>query len=345
MTSGLGVDQGDDVLRLASAYFDSKNYERARDVIRRGLAQHPNDPALLARHAQAEIALGNYQAAAHSAYAALGASPQDEFAMRLYAWSLAGLGRSKDALWMAWRGVLAHPNEPLQHLTYARLLHAGRHQQFALQEIDQALRLNPVSVDALVLRGSILHELNRIPESDACYRAALELDPGNAEALNNLAVNRLQRGRLSRALRGFLGAAGSDPALGELARSNIGVVLRKVLMVVTIVAAVLGFLVAFAAVLHGEGRPTGALRGICGVLTAAIAVVLAWIARTIPRNVLASVLRQRYFAAVRLLHAVTAVVAGLWVVVYPGPQPLVAIGVVLAVSGFIVFRLGLFTGK
>jgi Flp pilus assembly protein TadD len=286
-----GLDPAAEAVHLAQAYLETGNYERAREVLRRSLAEHPNDPGLLAQHARAEFLLDNYAAAAWSAYAALSAAPPDDMVMRIYALSLDGLGRAYDAMWMAWRTVTTHPNEPLAHRLYAKLLQKSRQFSSALLAVDEALRLDPTSVDALVLRGSILHDLGRIGESDASYRQALTLDPGNAEALNNIGVNRLQRGKFARAVRGFLGAAGNDPALGDLARRNIGVVLRRVLRLVTIVAALLGLLVAFAAGLHGEGHSTGTLRVITGLVTAILIAVLGRLHRVIPREVLTSVLR------------------------------------------------------
>jgi Flp pilus assembly protein TadD len=219
-----GLDPAQKAIHVADAYFDSRNYERAREVLRRSLAEHPNDPDLLAQHARAEFLLDNYPAAAWGAYAALSAAPHDEMAMRIYALSLDGLGRAYDAMWMAWRTVTTHPNSLLAHRLYARLLQKSRQFPSALLAVDEALRLGPTDVDTLILRGSILHDLGRMGESDASYRQALTLDPGNAEALNNLGVNRLRRGSFGPALRGFLGAAGIDPTLGDLARRNIGVV-------------------------------------------------------------------------------------------------------------------------
>src|ERR1700758_1687323 len=295
--SGLPAHEANHV---ADVYLDSGNYERAREVLRGALAEHPNEPGLLAQYARAEFLLENHPAAARAAYAALSAAPEDEMAMRIYALSLDGLGRGYEALWMAWRTVTAHPNEPLAHRLYAGLLQRSRQFTSALLAVDEALRLNPTSVDALVLRGSILHDLGRIAESDASYRQALTLDPGNAEALNNIGVNRLRRGKFTAALRGFLGAAGLDPTLGDLARRNIGVVLRKVLRLVTIVAGLLGLLVALVAGLHGEGHSTWVLRVIAGLVTVLLIVVLGRFYRAIPREVLASVLREQGFVAVRL---------------------------------------------
>ena len=330
---------------VVDAYFETGNYQRARDVLRGLLAQAPNDPDLLAQNARAEYLLENYPGAAHSAYAALGFAPENELAMRIYALSLDSLGRGYEGLWMAWRTVIAHPNEPLAHRIYARLLQKSRQYSSALCSVDEALRLSPNNADALVLRGSILHDLGRIAESSAAYEQALTLEPGNADALNNLSVNRLARGKFAHALRGFLGAAGSDPAMGDLARSNIGVVLRRVLRWVTIGAALLGFLVAFTAGLHSEGQPTAVARVLAGLATAALIAVLLWLVRAVPRQVMVSVLRQQFYATVRLVHAVATVTVGAWITIYPGPVALVPVGALLGISGLLLFRVGLYIGR
>lgn len=332
-------------MQLARAYYATKNYQRARDVTRSALSQNPNDPDLLALNAAAEHALENHWVAASSAYSALSTAPQHEFAMRVYALALYGLGRTYDALWMAWRGVTAHPNQAEQHRVYATLLAASRQFSSALFVVDRALQLESHSVDALILRGYILYRLGRVAESDASYRQALQLDPGNAEALNDLAVHRLDSHKFGRALHGFLVAAGRDPALANLARRNIGVVLRKVLTGVTIGAGLVSVLLAITAGAYNDGRPTAVARVVVGLVTAALIAVLWWLLRAIPRGVLLSVLRKQHFSAVRAIHALVAIAAGAWVTVYPGPPAMIAVGGLLAVIALIIIRIGLFIGK
>ncbi|MEZ0350990.1 tetratricopeptide repeat protein [Mycobacterium sp. pR1184] len=338
------VDPAQQAGQLADAYAEAGNYQRAREVLGQLLSQNPNDPVLLAGYARAEYMLGNYPSAARSAYAALGNDPLNAFAVRIYALSLDELGRNYDARWVAYRGVLAHPNDPLQHRVYARLLHNSRQHASALWVVDEALRLDPASTDALILRGSILHDLDRIDESDTAYGQALTLSPGNAQALNNLAVNRLRRYRFGRALRGFLGAAGSDPELGDLARRNIAVVLRKVFRLVSPVAAVVSFLVALTSGLHGEGHSTASLRVVLGLLTAVLVGVLGWLIRTIPHRLLRSVLRGQYLSNMRLGHAVLAAAAGAWTTVWPVTAG-VAVGGILTLTGLLFFRMGLYSGR
>ncbi|MCA2240901.1 tetratricopeptide repeat protein [Mycobacterium sp. WUMAC-067] len=345
MTSEPGLGRIDEAIRVADAYIDARKYESAREILGRSLSQNPNDPALLASYSRAELALGNYWPAARSAYAALSGAPDNEFAMRLYALSLYGLGRRDDGLWMAWRAVTSHPNEPAPLRLYALLLQRARQLRSALDVIDRALRLDPQNVEALIRRGSILDDMGLRNESEAAYRAALQLDPANAEALNDLAVHRLGHFKFGRALQGFLGAAGSDPEYGELSRRNIGVVLRKVLTLVTIGACVLSVLLAVTAGVYDEGRSTAALRVLVGLLTAILVAVLRWLLRAIPRQVFIAVLREQYFFALRLAHAGVVVVAGAWVTVCPWPPGMIAVGGMLAVAALVIMRIGLFIRK
>lgn len=336
-----GPDPVAEAIVVADAYIESKNYQRARDVLRQVLAENPNDAALLAHHARAEYLLGDHAQAASSAYAALAVAPLDELAMRIYALALDGQGRGQEALWMAWRTVTTHPNEPLAHRLYARVLQRAHRFRDALTEVDEALRLAPADVDTLVLRGTILHDLGLIAESTAAYERALSLDPGNAEALNNLGVNRLRGGKVGHALRGFLGAAGSDPTLGNLVRRNIGAVLSMVLRRVTVLAVVVGILSAFV----GSSRGTDTRSVMMQVLVVVGIVVLIgnfiWLVRTVPRRTLVSAAPGRAGVVVRIVHAALAAVVGACAVALDGPAWTVPAGAFVAISGLIIVRFGL----
>ena len=336
-----GPDPVAEAIAVSDAYIDSKNYQRARDVLRGVLAENPNDPVLLSHYARAEYLLGNHQQAALSAYAALSAAPHDELAMRIYALALDGQGRGSEALWMSWRTVTQHPNEVLSHRLYARVLQSARRYPDALIEVEEALRLGPNEVDTMVLRGSILHDLGRIPESSEAYEQALSLDPDNAEALNNLAVNRLRAGKFRPTLQGFLGAAGSDPSLGNLVRRNIGAVLATILRRVTFLAVMVGVTSAFVGSSHGADSRTVMLRVLTGVGVLVLIANFGWLARVIPRQTLVSAVRGRASVVVRLWHAVCAVVVGACAVAFNGPVWTVPAGVSVAISGLIIVRIGL----
>jgi hypothetical protein len=221
------------------------------------------------------------------------------------------------------------------------VLQKARRPLDALVEVDEALRLGPTDVDTLVLRGSILHDMGRIPQSTAAYEQALALEPANAEALNNLAVNRLRSGKFSHALRGFLGAAGSDPTLGNLVRRNIGAVLATMLRRVTVAAVMLGVLSAFVGSSHGADFRTVLLRVLTVMLVLVLIGNVVWLLRVVPRPTLISVLRGRASVVVRIVHAVFAMAVGACAVVFDGPPWTVPAGVLVAVCGLVIVRFGL----
>jgi Flp pilus assembly protein TadD len=307
-----------DGAHVVRAYLETGNYERARELLRGLLSQSPSNPDLLKLDAHTEYMLENYPRTEQSAQAALAIDPSDEWAMRLYALALDGLGRQDEALWMAWRTVIANPNLPVTHWLYARLLYGARKFSIALVVVQEALRLKPEYVDALALRGAILKGLGRIEESSESYRQALVLAPDDAIVLHNLALNRLRRGKFSAAMQGLLGAAGLDPKLGDLARGNIGVVLAKMLSRSAVLCAALGVAVLVVGVAASDGATTAQPRAVAGLITAALIVALTWTARVVPRPLVKSVLRKRTSLVIRIVHALLAVGVGLWITVLGG---------------------------
>lgn len=67
--------------------------------------------------------------------------------------------------------------------------------------VDQMLEEYPESVAGHILKGIILGRTRRNKEAIRIFRRALELDPVNAEAFNNIAVTLRQEGQLHQALR------------------------------------------------------------------------------------------------------------------------------------------------
>lgn len=331
--------QADDAVHVVRAYLETGNYERAREVVRLSLSQDPNDPVLLGLCAQAELLLENYSSAAESAFAALAITPDDLLAMRIYALALDELGRRDEALWMGYRTVIAHPNEPVAHWVYARLLYDARALPSALVVVQEALRLSPTYVSALVLRGCILEQMGRIDESTASYREALVLDPDNASAVNNIAVNRLRRHKLTRALDGFLSAARLDPSLGGKARTNIGLVVAKMLSRIAIVATALGVAVMIAGVDAADGSPTAGARVVTGLITAALVAALCRSLLSVPRRILTSVMRKRPGIGFRIAHAVLSAGIGAWITAFGGPAVFASVGLILAIYSLFLIKV------
>jgi Flp pilus assembly protein TadD len=338
-SEAVSQSHAEDAVRIVRAYLETGNYERAREVVRRSLSENPNDAVLLGLCAQAELLLENYSTAAESAFAALAITPDDLLAMRIYALALDELGRRDEALRMAYRTVIAHPNEPVAHWVYARLLYDARVLPSALVVVQEALRLSPTYVSALVLRGCILEQMGRVEESTESYREALVLDPDNASAVNNIAVNRLRRSKFTRALDGFLSAASLDPALGSKARTNIGLVLAKMLSRIAIIATALGVTVMVVGVDAAKGSPTAGARVLTGLITAALIAALCRSLLSVPRRILTSVMRKRPGIGFRIVHVVVAAGIGSWITVFGRPDWFASVGLILAVYSLFLIKV------
>lgn len=318
------ADGVDAALQQARVYLDVDNHQRAREVLAHALSMAPDDPALLIFDAQAAVGLGDYIGAERRVYAALKSAPDNEHAIRLYALALRGQGRMHEAKWMAWRAVCGNPNEYRTHLVYAQILSDEGWLDAALAEVTEAIRLEPSDPDLFVLRGNIFRKMSRTAESDAEYTAALRLQPDHAIATHNLAVNRMARGRLLGALRGFLGAGTLDPALGGLARRNIELAMARWLRWCTAGVLFLLWLLLVTAT-PGTTLGVGPRVGI-GVATVGLGAALGKLVVTVGRRTLGSALKSRPLLAVRLVIVVVAVVLGTLTTVSPRQLEVVQVG-------------------
>lgn len=300
----------DTAVQIAETYFATGNYRRAEEVVRTALASNPHHPRLLTAYARTRLGQSDYAAAASSAHAALAVEPENEYAMRVYSRALEGQGRIPDALWMAWRTVTTHPHSHLAHHNYARLLaDAGRPAE-AMTAINEVLRLNPLDVDALILRGDIYVALRQAGPAEADYREALRLNPEAATAVHGLAAIGYAHGRRWSAIRGFLGAGRLDPSYGDAARQNVGVVLTVVLRRSAWLVLIVAFGVIVTYTAHERGGSTVIPRVVAGLGAALLLVTFARVMRELPRQTLKSVLRQRQMLAVRILQLFAGVVLG-----------------------------------
>ncbi|AIY45746.1 tetratricopeptide repeat protein [Mycolicibacterium fortuitum] len=332
MTAGAGPGE------VAEAYLSTRNYQRAAEVLESALAEDPNHDGLLAQYARAQLGLKDYDGAAQAAYAALATAPGDQHVMRVYALALNGQGRRQEALQMAWRAATENPHIHSVHYTYASLLLEAGRPRDALDVIDEALRLQPESADSLVLRGDIHRALGSFTAAEDNYEAALRLEPDHASAVHNLAVNRLKWGKLTTSIKGFLGAGRLDPALGELARRNIGVALIRVLRVSTASVILLSIVLIAVTASHENSQSTVVPRVFIALLTLGLVGVIVWLMRSVPRPTLRAVLRERGFLAVRLAFLAFAIIAGMITAVV-GATPLTEVFGPLLLFGAVCLRV------
>lgn len=112
-------------------------------------------------------------------------------------------------------------------------LAAGHYQQrnysTALDELRQALTIDPRYAQAYGMLGLVYMDLKDVPRAEASFRQALSLAPGNPELNNNYGWFLCQTGREREAVRLFEQAA-ADPLYNAPAKAmhNAGVCLRRI---------------------------------------------------------------------------------------------------------------------
>ncbi|MCX6543148.1 MAG: tetratricopeptide repeat protein [Acidobacteria bacterium] len=96
----------------------------------------------------------------------------------------------------------------------------------AMRHVNQSLKLNPTSAEALNNLGYALQRLGRFEEAMTYHQEALRRIPRFAEACNNLGVDLQRLGRLEEAESRYREALAINPFLAE-AHHNLGDVLRR----------------------------------------------------------------------------------------------------------------------
>jgi tetratricopeptide (TPR) repeat protein len=306
MTLGPEIHDAGAAITLANGYAEARNYRRAEEVLRSALVHDPHNAALLTELARVQHLAGDNVEAERSILAALTATPESAYAMRIYASVLDGLGRRYEGLTWARRAVEAAPWDHLTHYEYARLLTMSSDAMGALPVAKEALRLAPESADVHDLLGVVLGMLGRREESTAQHQEALRLQPGHARALANIAVNHANSRRLFSALTGFRQAAQLDPHLGDEARKGITATVRMWLSVATLVAWVALWLAV--QIQRNDDAVSSGARVIAGLGALIMLVMFGWLVRSMPRQLWASVLRQREYRSLQIYLGLGVVV-------------------------------------
>lgn len=120
------------------------------------------------------------------------------------------------------KSIALDPEYPIAHAWYALYLVAMSRGDEAVEEIDRALELDPLSLPVAYNAGSIHFLTGRRDEGLALARKALEIDPNCAPAHGGLASDYLNMGDFQKAIDEFRRAqelrAGYSPYAVEIAQ-------------------------------------------------------------------------------------------------------------------------------
>ena len=107
--------------------------------------------------------------------------------------------------------VLNDPLDARQHNDLGVSYQQRGESDLAIREYDRAAKLAPKWARPLINRGNVLAEQSEWRQAAKSYRKALRREPGNAEAMNNLAWVLLQTEAAGEALAWAEKAVAADP--------------------------------------------------------------------------------------------------------------------------------------
>lgn len=212
--------------------------DQALAELERVLVADPADADALCLAAQAQLARGDAERAEELSRTALEVEPGGNWPLRLLALSLARLRRLTEAYDAAQAAVNAGPDVWQSHYTLAAVASAAPGLSYvALQAANRAVELAPLNPDTHAIRGRVAIDRDRAL-AEASLREALRLDPGHADAINDLGRLRLRRRDTLGAAAQFGHALKTDVRF-HAAGENIEIAFRSALSIFTNCAVVM----------------------------------------------------------------------------------------------------------
>jgi hypothetical protein len=252
--------------RRAEALIELRRFDEAVAVLSRAMSIDHDSPRGWCLLAQAQLGLLNPEAALQSAGRAVSLAPDLEWAHRLASLALSRLGRHGDAVGAARESVRLDPGgwRGLTRLAQA-LIPATSDRHEARLTAARAQEAAPLIADTHIAVGFVEAAAGQRKAAVAAYHKALEIDPDNTVAHNELARLHLRAGTaggLARAAMGFATAVQTDPR-ASVSRHNLDVTVG------TFLARAAGLLLVVALIARGFG-----FSGTVGARLAPVALLL-----------------------------------------------------------------------
>jgi tetratricopeptide (TPR) repeat protein len=193
----------------ADKFYETGALEPAAEYYAAAVEADPLQTKALYNLALVNFELKNFGKAELALEKLLKQSPTDTAAYELYGHALLERGQTDRAIECFNIVLYAEPTDA--RYVHRALANIGtRHTAQALQDFDEALRLNPQNFDACLGKGITLLEMGQPKLAAAWLEQALGIRPGDAAAMNNLAVIKYQMGERVEAMTLFRAALQSS---------------------------------------------------------------------------------------------------------------------------------------
>src|SRR6266436_136356 len=189
------------------ALLQLRRHHEALSCFDRALSVKPDSVDVLSNRATALLEMNRLDEALAGFDAVLAIEPKHAISWNNRANTLVGLRRFEDAVASYDRALTILPDFPeaRDNRKYALgmvYFESGKFEQ-AQYIFDEAVRLNPLLLDGMCIRGIALMRLRRHQEALDCFDRALSIKPDFVEALSNRATALLELNRFDEALAGF----------------------------------------------------------------------------------------------------------------------------------------------
>lgn len=281
-------EQSNAALERAHALTDVGRYAEARGDVSRHLAGEPDSPEGLCLLVLCELELGRPREALQAAERAVAAAPQSmwaAWALRLRALALHALGRSYDAECAALDAVRTDPHDWSNHHTVAQVLlerdpavSTSESLARAYEAAWRAVELAPHEPSAHVVIGLALGRLGRPDDERRAYERALQLDPQNAMAVNNLAAMDIDKVRLGTGIKKIVSGLRLEPNERVL-QQNLDIIALRTMQLLAGVTLLSLFVLLGITALGGQWQYRAGL-GI--ILLIGYAALIWWPLRHLP---------------------------------------------------------------
>jgi TolB-like protein/Tfp pilus assembly protein PilF len=111
------------------------------------------------------------------------------------------------------KSIALNPNDGLTHATYSNLLDMLGRPKEAMQQIDIALKLDPMNPFILTFYGIHLFAVRRYDESIKAFQDALKIEPGYGFALGNLGLTLFMKEKYKEGLECWKSVSADDPEI------------------------------------------------------------------------------------------------------------------------------------
>ncbi len=197
--------EGENFYFQATVRHDAGDLETAARLYSKATAAEPNHLEAWFNLALVQYDLGHFQNAETALEKLLELTPDDTSAYELYGLILHQRGHFDRAIASYNLVMESRPADALYVNRALAYLETGRSKQ-ALQDFDEALRLNPANFDACLGKGIALTSLQQSLLAATWFDQALALKPGHPVALTNRAIAYFQAGERDRAMEDFRSA-------------------------------------------------------------------------------------------------------------------------------------------